>query len=49
LNISGVDFPAKAHGGLSTLGDSLSTGVSFAGEADWISWGILHKSPWVTG
>jgi hypothetical protein len=34
---------------LSTLGDLLSTGVFFACEVEWISWGTLHRNPRVTG
>jgi hypothetical protein len=45
---SDVDFLAGGLRGLSTFGDSLSTGTFFVGEAKLMSWGTLHRSSRVT-
>jgi hypothetical protein len=48
FDISRLDFLAEGLGCLSTIGDSLLIRVFFACEAEWISWGTLHRNPWVT-
>jgi hypothetical protein len=48
FDIYEVDFPAEGLRGVSTLGDLLLTGVFFACEVEWISWGTLHRNPRVT-
>jgi hypothetical protein len=39
---SGKVFPAEGLRSLYSFGDSLSSGMFFAGEAEGISWGTLH-------